>query len=55
MMSTKKMYKLLGSDGTIYESETLGQYGGNGKLRIYGRLDCPSALSAIKRFPGSYE
>ncbi len=25
------------------------------KLKIYGRLDCPSALSTIKRFPGSYE
>lgn len=50
-----KMYKLLGPDGQIYESETPGTFGGNGKLKIYGRLDCPSALSAIKRFPGSYE
>ena len=24
-------------------------------MKIYGRLDCPSALSAIRRFPGSYE
>ncbi len=50
-----KTYKLLGADGKIYESETPGEYGGNGKLKVYGRLDCPSALSAIKRFPGSYE
>lgn len=50
-----KMYKLLGADGKEYLSETLGIFGGNGKLKIYGRLDCPSALSAIKRFPGSYE
>ena len=50
-----KMYKLLGADGTIYESETPGTLGGNGKLKIYGRLDCPSALSTIRRFPGSYE
>ena len=50
-----KLYKLLGNDGKEYLSETLGTFGGNGKLKIYGRLDCPSALSTIKRFPGSYE
>ncbi len=50
-----KQYKLLGTDGKIYLSETPGTFGGNGKLKIYGRLDCPSALSTIKRFPGSYE
>lgn len=50
-----KMYKLLGADGKEYLSETPGTFGGNGKLKIYGRLDCPSALSTIRRFPGSYE
>jgi hypothetical protein len=50
-----KKYKLLDADGKQYLSETPGTYGGNGKLKIYGRLDCPSALSTIKRFPGSYE
>ena len=50
-----KMYKLLGPDGKEYLSETPGTFGGNGKLKIYGRLDCPSALSTIRRFPGSYE
>ena len=50
-----KTYKLLGADGKVYESETPGLFGGNGKLKIYGRLDCPSALSTIRRFPGSYE
>ena len=50
-----KMYRLLGADGKEYLSETPGTFGGNGKLKIYGRLDCPSALSTIKRFPGSYE
>ena len=50
-----KQYKLLASDGKEYRSETPGTLGGNRKLKIYGRLDCPSALSAIKRFPGSYE
>ena len=50
-----KTYKLLGADGTEYVSETPGELGGNSKLKIYGRLDCPSALSTIRRFPGSYE
>ena len=50
-----KTYKLMGADGNIYESETPGEYGGNGKMKIYGRLDCPSANSTIKRFPGKYE
>lgn len=49
-----KMYKLLGAAGKEYFSEAPRTFG-NGKLKIYGRLDCPSALSAIKRFPGSYE
>ena len=50
-----KMYKLLGADGQIYESETPGEYGGNGKLKIYGRLDCGSALASMKRYPGEYQ
>ena len=50
-----KMYKLLGADGQIHESETPGEYGGNGKLKIYGRLDCGSALTSMKRYPGEYE
>lgn len=50
-----KTYKLIGTDGKEYVSETPGEFGGNSKLKIYGRLDCPTALSTIKRFPGSYE
>lgn len=50
-----KMYKLLGVDGKEYLSETPGTFGGNGKVKIYGKLDCPSALSTIKRFPGNHE
>jgi hypothetical protein len=26
-------------------------FGGNARMKIYGRLDCPSALRAIKRGP----
>ena len=42
-------YLLLGADGRAYESDVKGQWGGHGGLRIYGRLDCPSALRAIAR------
>ncbi len=42
-----KKYRLLGPAGT-YESEHPGELGGNGHAKIYGRLDCPSALRAMK-------
>ena len=44
-----KQYKLLGADGEIYLSDTPGTLGGNGKLKIYGRLDCGTALQSMKR------
>lgn len=45
-----KKYKLMGPDGKFYLSETPGLYGGyNGKDKIYGRLDCPSALKWIAK------
>lgn len=50
-----KMYRLIGTDGKEYLSETPGTLGGNTERKVYGRLDCPSALSSIKRLPGSYE
>jgi Metal binding domain of Ada len=42
-------YILLGADGRPYESDLKGQWGGHRGQRIYGRLDCPSALRAIAR------
>ena len=53
-MAESKMYKLLGADGEFYLSSEKGALGGNGALKIYGRMDCPSALSAIKRYGDSY-
>ena len=44
-----KKYKLLSSDGKIYLSDEKGTLGGNSKAKIYGRLDCPAALRAIKQ------
>jgi hypothetical protein len=40
---------LVGADGQTYESPTKGLFGGNARANIYGRLDCPTALRAIKR------
>ncbi len=40
-------YTLLGPDGQTYKSQTPGKYGGHRRLKIYGRLDCPSALRYI--------
>jgi len=47
-----KRYKLIGNDGRPYESVAPAMLGGHKATRIYGRLDCPSALRAIER--GSY-
>lgn len=46
---TPPSYTLLGSDGVPYESATKGTLGGNRRRRVYGRLDCGSALRAIAR------
>ena len=43
------MYHLIGKDGKPYDSEPPGTLGGHRKLKIYGRLDCPSALRYIAR------
>ena len=42
-------WRLLGSNGRIVSSDTPGLLGGNHRLKIYGRLDCPSALRALPR------
>ncbi|CAO3566332.1 unnamed protein product [Mortierella alpina] len=45
----KQSWTLLGSDGKPYESAVPGALGGHRGSRIYGRLDCRSALRAIAR------
>lgn len=44
-----KRYTLLGADGQPYSSDVPGTLGGNRRGKIYGRLDCPSALRAIRQ------
>lgn len=47
-----KQYRLIGKDGKEYLSDLPGTLGGHRKLKIYGRLDCPSALRHIAK--GNY-
>jgi methylphosphotriester-DNA--protein-cysteine methyltransferase len=42
-------YRLLGADGHPYASRSPGTLGGHRRLRIYGRLDCPSARRWLAR------
>ena len=44
-----KKYKLINASGEPYESLVPGEFGGNKKLKIYGRLDCPSANRWIEK------
>jgi len=48
-VSKLSQYRLLGVDGRFYFSPTLGLFGGYARERIYGLLDCPSALRALAR------
>jgi methylphosphotriester-DNA--protein-cysteine methyltransferase len=40
---------LIGADGEPYESSEPGELGGHRGTGVYGRLDCPVALSLIAR------
>lgn len=48
-MNEPKQYTLTGPDGLAHASPTKGLLGGHRGGKIYGRLDCPSALRAIAR------
>ena len=45
----EKIFLLVGPDGMLYNSYIKGTLGGHKKLKIYGKLDCPSALRWLKR------
>lgn len=49
MVRTVKTYKLIDSNNHEYISTKKGLFGGNNKLKIYGRLDCPSALKWVSK------
>ena len=47
--NSMKNFTLLDANGNPYESDTKGTLGGHCKQRIYGRLECPSALCYIAK------
>lgn len=47
MTSNIKQYTLMGADGHPYRSVTPGTLGGHRGGKLYGRLDCPSALRTL--------
>ena len=44
-----KTYTLLERDGRPYQSSTPGTLGGHRRTKVYGRLDCPTALRWIAK------
>ncbi|WP_066259399.1 Ada metal-binding domain-containing protein [Neobacillus drentensis] len=50
MKAEHKAYTLIGPDRKPYQSITPGTLGGNRKGKIYGRLDCRAAISAIEKW-----
>ena len=44
-----KRYLLLNAQGVGFYSSQPGRFGGHRRSKIYGKLDCPSALSWIAR------
>jgi hypothetical protein len=48
-MQTPRNWTLIGQDGKPYQSDSPGTLGGHKGTKIYGRLQCRSALQAIAR------
>jgi methylphosphotriester-DNA--protein-cysteine methyltransferase len=46
-VAERASYQLLDAKGEPVVSATPGLFGGNRRLKIYGRLDCPSARRAL--------
>jgi len=44
-----RTYTLLDGDGRPFRSSTPGTLGGHRRSKIYGRLDCPTAVRWIAR------
>ncbi|MCU1498577.1 MAG: metal-binding protein [Acidimicrobiales bacterium] len=45
--TTDRTYRLIGADGGLVESAVPGTFGGHRSGKLYGRLDCPSALRSL--------
>ena len=42
-------YTLIDRDGLPYQSAAKGLLGGNRRTKVYGTMDCPVALSLLRR------
>lgn len=51
--SSPSTWTLIGADGRPFQSSQPGTLGGHRRTKIYGRLDCPSALASLAR--GGYK
>jgi metal binding Ada-like protein len=49
LLTVARTYQLIGRDGLPIESPRKGKLGGHTGTGVYGRLDCPVALSLIAR------
>lgn len=49
MTAHGRSWRLLDGSGRAYDSSAPGTLGGHRRSRIYGRLDCPSAMRAVAR------
>lgn len=47
-----KTFRLVGRDGVVFNSPGKGLFGGNRRTKVFGRLDCPTALRYLAR--GTY-
>lgn len=45
--TTDRPYRLIGADGHVHASPEPGTLGGHRSAKLYGRLDCRSALRSI--------
>jgi methylphosphotriester-DNA--protein-cysteine methyltransferase len=44
-----RSYELIGRDGQPYASPVKGLFGGHARTKVYGTMDCPVALSLLRR------
>jgi hypothetical protein len=44
----ERTYRLVGADGQPYRSAEPGTLGGNARGKVYGRLDCATALYHVR-------
>ena len=49
LLCRERFLDALGPDGALYQSARPGNLGGHRRSKLYGRLDCRSALQALAR------